>query len=262
MKNIIGNLRSECIRLFSKSTFIICIVLYILAIIAILITEPFSDGLKYSCDGMLTYIVGLSNFQRVLVLLASLPMATSFCDDIADKYMDLIILRSSTHTYIVSKIIICFLSSFAVSFIGMMIYSVYCSITNGVGIQLFNIKEGTVYYDCANSSLPFLVIIIKVFFFSMVSAVYAVWGMTFSSYVKGRFAAMVSTIFVNTIFEVVGRCIPKALRLYSIQIGNSAYGLGTAGTIVMSVMVCLGYILIASLLFAYNVRRRVQNEVI
>ena len=110
MKKIIGNLRSECIRLFSKSTFIICIVLYILAIIAILITEPFSDGLKYSCDGMLTYIVGLSNFQRVLILLASLPMATSFCDDIADKYMDLIILRSSTHTYIVSKIIICFLS--------------------------------------------------------------------------------------------------------------------------------------------------------
>ena len=39
MKNIIGNLRSECIRLFSKSTFIICIVLYILAIIAILITD-------------------------------------------------------------------------------------------------------------------------------------------------------------------------------------------------------------------------------
>ena len=164
MKNIIGNLRSECIRLFSKSTFIICIVLYILAIIAILITEPFSDGLKYSCDGMLTYIVGLSNFQRVLVLLASLPMATSFCDDIADKYMDLIILHSSTHTYIVSKIIICFLSSFAVSFIGMMIYSVYCSITNGVGIQLFNIKEGTVYYDCVNSSFPFLVIMYQIYY--------------------------------------------------------------------------------------------------
>lgn len=253
-----NNIRQEVIRLFSKSTVWICILLYLLAI-KLLLLSNFNSGQIWNAYQMVAEITSRNNFNKVLVLISAIPMAASYCNDVTDNYLDLIILRSTIRRYTVSKVIISFCSSFFISSLSLTIYSLYFAIKCGVGESA--IQSG-VFLDFAKSKCPYLAVLAGIFLFSIVSAVYAVLGLCLSAYVSGRFAAMAAPMVINTFAEVIVKYVPGAINIFRIQVGNSAYHMGTIGTVIMSAMVCVGYMYAGYLLFHRRVRRRVTNEII
>ena len=207
----------------------------------------------------MNYITDLSNMNKLLVLTAAFPLATSFCDDWSGKYMNQVVLRSNSGAYIKGKIFMCAVSSFAISFIGLIIYSLFNTVLYGVGTE--SVQQGEVFYDIGKSTIPFMMIIIRCFLFAIVSSVYAVAGLALSAFIPNRFVAVTAPLFMNTIIEQIMNQLPKTLDLFRIQGGSEAYGGKTAITIVMSLMVVVGYILLAGIAFSWIAKRRIKNEI-
>lgn len=255
----LGNMCCELMRLFQNKNIYICMVLYIVVIKIILSTE-IGRGSYWTAQQAILEISASSNLNKLLVFVAAFPMAASYCDDISNKYMEQIILRGSVMRYILSKVVMYAVVSFMISFAGLMLYAGYLGMRYGVGA--YNYVRGNVFYDYAVSAVPFMAVTAHIFLFVLVSSAYAVLGLAVSSMAKGRFVAVTAPIFVNTFAEAFLSKLPKAVNLLAIQYGNNAYKLGTTGTLVMSLMVVSGYMLIGGLIFAHQVKRRAASEII
>lgn len=263
MKKYLGYIKSDLNRIFCSKLLYASVLFYLLAIWLILFFEGIGNHMSiWTSYGALLEIQGFSNMNRALFLIASLPMATSYCDDISNKYQNLLVIRGDIKAYIFSKILVCFFSAFIISFMSLNMCALFLAITNDAGvINTGNYNTSNVYYDYMSGPFPYMTIIAMTFLFSLVSGVYAVLGLAFSAFVKGRFAAFAAATFISIVMEVLYKFIPKSLSLFAIQYGNNAYRTGTTITILLSILVALGYILIGSIIFGRRVRRRLSNEI-
>ena len=258
MKKLFGAYRQELMRVFSSYKIYICIISYIL--VCVYMSYNFdTNSLKKSVLERLVNIAGFNNMNKIPVLIASIPMATSFCDDISNNYFNSCIIRCGGRNYIISKFTTSYIISFLISFIGLSIYSVICGVKNGLGVH--QVHEYRVFHDIAYGNYPVLAAISFIFLFSMVSAIYAVMGMALSSAVPNRFVAVTSTFFINMFVENVLDFLPKSISLFDIQKGNNAYlGMRASVVILLSCMVCMGYFLIALWVFKHFAERRLDGN--
>ncbi|MGN0318659.1 MAG: hypothetical protein ACI4E1_12085 [Lachnospira sp.] len=207
-------------------------------------------------------LASFSNINRILFLIPAIPTATTYADDIASKYQYFQIVRGKVNKYILGKILICFISTFFISFISLNLYSLRLTYIYGAGIiGSGNYNVYNAFYDYMSSNMPYLTIIAMVFLFSLVSGVYAVMGLTLTAFVRSRFAAYFSTIFISIVMETFFRYLPASISLFKIQAGNEAYHTDTSLMIILSASVSMGYILISGLIFARRVKRRIRHEI-
>ena len=256
IKLFLGNLRYEMLRVFSSWKIYSCFFLYIILIFT---AVKMDTNLAGQADGGLDIITGLSNLNKLLVITAAFPVATIYYDDIIDNYAKQVVLRSNKSSYILSKIVVCAIISFLISFAALLTYSIVVAFKRGIGIGV--VYPGNVFYDYAYGRMPFMALFAKAFLFSIVSSVYAVLGLALSAVMTGKFVAVAAPLFMNMLMEQIGNIMPKELRLFNIQDGNSAYGLGTSGTLIVSIVVVAGYILLAGIFFSYYVRKRIKDEI-
>lgn len=256
IKIFLGNLRYEFLHVFSGWKIYSCFFLYI---ILMFIAIKMDTNVAVQAYGGLDIITGLSNLNKLLVITSAFPVATIYYDDIVDNYAKQVILRSNKSCYILSKIIVCAVISFLISFAALSVYSIFVAVKRGIGIDV--IYPGNVFYDYAYGKIPFMAVFAKAFLFAMVSSVYAVLGLALSAVMTGKFVAVSAPLFMNMLMEQVGDFMPKTLRLFNIQGGNSAYGLGTSGTLIVSMTVAAGYILLAGIFFSYYARKRIRDEI-
>ncbi|MGN0327969.1 MAG: hypothetical protein ACI4D4_03200 [Lachnospira sp.] len=259
-KKNIGLLYQELIKLLCNWKIYVCIIIYVS--VAHMASKSAGDnvlniGTAYT---FITVINGYSNFNKLLVLVASLPFASSYYEDIQNGYINYIVSRSGTGVYIFTKVTVCAISSFLVSFAGLTMYSLLCCIISGHGVSVRWIPEGGKYYDVASGSMPWMIVFILCFLFSIVSCVYAVMGMTLSAFLPNKFVAVTGTLFMNILVEEVNKKLPEFINLFSIQLGNTAYGQDTKIIVIGSVMVVLGYIILSGLVFSRYVKRRISYE--
>lgn len=233
------------------------IVIYFLICILTAISD--AGSLQETQEG-LWIIERLSNLNKLLVLIAAFPFAASFCEDIAKKYTNQVVLRSSPTIYIVAKIVMCSVTSFIISFVGLGLYSIFNTINLGTGINSRSVYPGYPFYDLFEKNWIGLYIVALIIPFALVSAVYAVMGMMLSAIIPNRFVAVTAPLFMNTIMEIIFNILPKKLSLLKIQMSSLDNITSTFGILGVSIMVCLGYTLIAGLVFSSYVRRRINNE--
>lgn len=259
IKMYVGICRQEMQRLICSWKLYAGILIYFFMCIFSVISE---DGrLPSAQQGMLT-LAGFSNLNRILFLMAAFPYAASFCEDWHKRYMNSIVLRSSPKIYITGKLTMCAVSSFCMSFIGLGLYAVFSTYMVGLGVHSNNIYPGAPLYDLSLGSMKFMYVIGQILLFSMVSAVYAVMGLALSAAIPNRFVAVTAPIFMNTVVQQICGALPKALDLYSIQLGNRAYGTSAVFVLCMSFMVCLGYIMLSGVVFNTYAGRRIRNDLI
>lgn len=112
-----GMCRHELMRVMCSWRFYISLLIYI----SIVFIAGHMDAVKNStAESMLVVVTGVSNFDVVLFLTASFPFACSFCDDWNDRYINSVVIRSNVISYAAAKMVVCALTSFAVSFVGLM----------------------------------------------------------------------------------------------------------------------------------------------
>lgn len=260
IRNFRGLWSQEIHRIIYNWKVYVCFVVYFLVIfISTKGAGSIFFELKNAYQSMLQINL-ISNFSKLLVLVASVPFATSYYEDIQNGYINYIVSRSGTGVYIFTKVTVCAISSFLVSFVGLAMYSLLCCIISGHGVSVRWIPEGAKFYDVASGSMPWMVVFIMCFFFSIVSCVYAVMGMTLSAFLPNKFVAVTGTLFMNILVEEINYYLPEFLSLYFIRNCNTAYGQDTKIIVIGSVMVVLGYIILSGLVFSRYVKRRISYE--
>jgi hypothetical protein len=259
VKLYFGVCRQEFLRLFCDWKLYVCLLLYVIVCRATAVSQ-YGYDYSMSAFGGIDLLSFYSNFSKLMVLLSAVPSAVSFCDDYSGRYINYQVLRSGKKSYILGKLTMCVLSSFAVSFTGLMLYAFYNLLRSGeIGGDTVN--KGIMFYDIIHSKFPFAVVIIRNFLFAMVSSVYAVMGYALSSVIPNRFVAVTAPLFMNMFMEEIMEFFPKMFNLYRIQIGNKSFHTGSFGIVAFSVLVSLGYIIIFGLVFAYYTGRRVSNDI-
>lgn len=263
MKYFIGYIRSEILRLLRGNKFYLSIILYILAVQMILKLESVGRNIEaWRTYQALSYISGLSNINRLLFFLAAMSTCTIYVEDISNKYQNFQVIRGKINSYILSRITICGFISFLIPFISLNLVSIILTCKYGMGIlDSGNYRIDNVFFGYMSCKMPYITIIAMIFLFSLVSSVYAILGLVFTTYIKGKFAAYFSPVFVSIVAETFFRYMPKSISLFAIQSGNNAYMMGANMTMLLSVSVCMGYIMISGIIFSRRVKRRIHNEI-
>lgn len=161
--------------------------------------------------------------------------------------------------------VVCALTSFAVSFVGLNVSTGIWAIRYGCDIQRtygMEISKGRQFYDIAASSFPYMVIIVKTVCFSLATSAYASIAFAISSIIPNSFVAATLPLMVVIIIRNFFGFLPDALKLPAIQGASGAYGTSTSVMLIMSLMVVIGYIVLAGCVFYRFVKRRVGNEII
>ena len=257
-----GMCRHELMRVMCSWRFYISLLIYI----SIVFIAGHMDVVKNSAaESMLIVVTGVSNFDVVLLLTASFPFACSFCDDWNDRYINSVVIRSNVISYAAAKMVVCALTSFAVSFVGLNVSTGIWAIRYGCDIQRtygMEISKGRQFYDIAASSFPYMVIIVKTVCFSLATSAYASIAFAISSIIPNSFVAATLPLMVVIIIRNFFGFLPDALKLPAIQGASGAYATSTSVMLIMSLMVVIGYIVLAGCVFYRFVKRRVGNEII
>lgn len=251
--------RQELLKTIYSWKIYVSFLLYI--IFAYLATRTIGGGSRLvNGYASISDIASYNNFNKILVIIAAFPYATSYYEDIQYGYINYIVKRSGKEIYVSAKIVMCALSSFIVSFISLSVYCTISSMVSGFGVNTRAIIETSKFYDISAGKTPFMVVYFMCFLFSLCSSLYAVMGMMVSAILPNIFVALTGTLFMNVLMEQINAKMPRFLNIFYIQGGNAAYGVKAPFIAICSIAVVLGYMILSGLIFSRYARRRISYE--
>ncbi|MDC3424449.1 hypothetical protein NC797_07995 [Aquibacillus sp. 3ASR75-11] len=213
---------------------------------------------SYSLD----IFVGLTMLKKLVVLFAALPYAASFCSDWKFQYIKPVVIRTGLNKYVWSKVFTCFLSGFLTVFIGLIIF-----------ITILAFKMPLISYENLDTSifppfgplaldLPILYLLAKIFVFSLAAALWTVVGLTISAFIPIHFVAVAAPVIASYILEELTMSLPKWLNLYLLTRSANVIQQGALVSFTYFIFIFILFSVLAGMLFSYQVRRRIRNEVV
>ena len=251
MKNIVNMFCGELKREFCNWKLYFSVICYIL--LCFYVKNDYGKGQAFrTIDTML----GLSNTITLIVVLAAFPSACTFSEDWENGYYKFIVSRSSPTQYIITKILVCAISSFSVSFISFSIFGVIEYILVGGGTDL--VFPGDMFYNLINSEYNILYLFIRASLLSLVIAVFSEYGLMGSAIIPNKFVAIAFPLISSIILgEVSSKFNYGGVSIYSIQ----GAAMKTKGEYVIAFITLLVLGLIANAIFSYFVKRRIHCEI-
>ena len=212
---------------------------------------------------MIVLLFGLSMFKKILIIFASIPIVSTFCQDWNSQYIRSVIIRVGSCKYILSKILVCHLVSFSVIFVGMLLFLLVMSFFSPLALHDVNYYVGwKPFGSFLLNGQSVLYIVLNTFIFSFGISLCVVLGMTISAYIPNQFVAIVSPFIVGYLMEEFTYSMPAFLNLFYLTRVQFDTGRGNTITFLYYIVVFELLIAISGFLFAYQVKRRVSNEVV
>lgn len=220
-------------------------------------------GSKMSIVYYFDIFVGLTMFKKLVVLFAAVPYVSSFCNDWKYQYIKPTIIRTGIKSYLWSKVTACFLSGFLTVFTGLILFTIILSFK----IPVFPAKNidqliTPPFAELAYGSFPIMYLLAQMFIFSMAAALWAVVGLTVSAFIPVQFVALAAPVIASYFLEELSMLLPKWLNLYYLTRSAEVIHQGPYISFGYYCLVFILYSALAALLFGYQVKRRVHNEVI
>ena len=206
-------------------------------------------------------LIGLSMFKKILVVLAAVPFVSSFCSDWNMQFIRPVIIRSGVRRYIWSKIGVCTLSSFITIFMGFFLFIFVCSIWVPVYPQDLSSEIFPPFEILATSSVPFLYLVIKVFIFSIGCSFWVITGLTISAFIPNRFVSLIVPLASSYIIEELTENFPSWINPYRLTRAKDVINQGAVVSFVYYVFIFALLICLLGLIFSWQVRRRIRNEI-
>ena len=154
-------------------------------------------GALRAIDNMLA----LSNTITLISILAGFPTACTFSEDWENGYYKFIVSRSSQVQYIITKILVCAISTFCVSFVSFSIFGLTEYALTGPGTDVVN--EGLMFYDLVNSRYNILYIFIRSGLLSLVLALFSEYGLMGSAIMPNKFVAIAFPLISSIILREI-----------------------------------------------------------
>ena len=115
MKNLMV---SDLCRAFESRRILIAIIM----VIVILVIASF-EGISFSEDVLYTFSIVMYGMPAMIILIAgTFAYGDSICSDIEHKYMNNVILKSSLREYVLSKMLVIFITAIITITIGILCY--------------------------------------------------------------------------------------------------------------------------------------------
>lgn len=251
------------IQVFSSPWFYLA-TLGVSALCFISIWQYYADYGQYgSVYYYLDLFIGLTMFKKLVVLFAAVPYSASFCSDWNCQYIKPIVIRSGLRKYILSKITTCFITAFLVVFLGVMLFSVLLSLRIPIypDTNLENYIKRP-FEPLFYSPLPILYLIIRVFVFSLASALWSVLGLSISAYIPNRFVAIATPVIASYLLEEASQFLPVWLNIYLLTRADNVINKGPLISFLYFCIIFASLAALAGLIFAYQAERRIRNEVV
>lgn len=212
---------------------------------------------------LLDLFIGLFMPKKLVVLLAAIPYAASFCSDWNHEYLKFIIVRSGVRKYTTSKVLVGFLSAFLTSFLGIVIALFCLSFFYPIFSPIESVKDvvAAPFASLAYSPVPFTYLLAEAAVFSMAAATWATVGMAFSAYIPNYFATLTSALVFSYVLETFTTTMPAFLNLNAVTKSYDILHQGALISFLYFAFVFFLYSGVAGFLFHYRVRGRVRNEV-
>ena len=198
----------------------------------------------------------------IAFVLAPIPGAISFCIDWNTCFYRMKIIRCGKKNYILSKIIITWVTAFlTVAFSQMLMFALLVSFKpvflNGDG----NALKGGIYQDYLNTSGLWIYFTSKVFFQSVGVAFFAVFALWISTKITDILVVMTAPIIGYYLIDNISICLglPRYLSIPRLIKGNIEIVKGIGYTWLYVGGIFGGLALLFSWLFFKNCKRRIEN---
>ncbi|WP_142383402.1 hypothetical protein [Bacillus sp. V3-13] len=213
----------------------------------------------YSLD----IFIGLTMLKKLVVLFAALPYVASFCSDWKCQYIKPVVIRTGTKKYVWSKIITCFVSGLLTVFIGLILFITLLSFK----VPLFpdeNLDQAIYppFAPLAVGEFPILFLLAKSFVFSMAAAFWTVVGLAVSAFIPIHFVAIAAPVIASYVLEEMTIFLPNWLNIYLLTGSADVIHQGPLVSIAYFIFIFILFSVLAGLLFDYQVKRRLRNEVV
>ncbi len=209
---------------------------------------------------IMNLLIGLSMFKKLIVLLVSVPYASSFCSDWNCQYIKPVVLRGGINKYAWSKVLVCGLSAFCVALFGMLLFAATLALRFPFYVPDEN--KPFLYETLLSGPFPLAYLLVIICIFSLAAALWAVTGLACSAYIPNRFVAICTPLVFSYVLEEFTAIFPKYLNIYYLTRGEDVIGQGPLLTFFYTVGVFLVLIVLVGLLFRRTVMRRVRNEIV
>jgi hypothetical protein len=212
---------------------------------------------------LIEIFIGLTMFKKLVVLFAALPYVSSFCSDWKYQYIKPITIRTGIHRYIWSKLVTCFVSGCITVFAGMILFITILCIKLPQYPEIdANLLLQPPFGELAMGQFPVVFLLTQCFVFSLAAALWSVVGLTVSAFIPIHFVAVAVPVIASYFFEEFTMGFPNWLNFYLLTRGADVFHQGPYVSLVLFCVIFISFSSLTGLVFSYQVRRRLRNEVV
>lgn len=249
-------------RIFTSGVFYLSILGVILAVCS----GTSDHDLQYGVLAQVESSLDLGPYRKMILLFSGLPFVSFYAAEAKEKMEYPVLSRSSLRTYLSSHILLCFLTSFLVSFLGLLFSTVILSLKYPL------LEEGKIWVQGVTSQQPILQLtqsmdtiwafcLLKGMIYSVSMGSWSLSGLAVSAVIPNTFVAIVSPLvfsYVLEFFTINSKSFPDLWYL-SLCYTNVSENLWISIGYIVGVFLLLG--LLFSAVFRIFVTRRVRNEI-
>ena len=198
----------------------------------------------------------LDGYRKIFVILGALPFAANFSDEWNSMVITNCITRKNVRKYSAANVVMCFLSSLAVVFIGMMIFvGIYST------FHPFYLPDNdSIFppYDVlAALGLPVLAEMAVTFVFAASCAMWAVMGLMMTAFFPSKYIAICAPFVFSYAVDRIAMLLPDELDLEALSLSHTELNALPAFLFANAVFAVIA--LICGIVFTIVVERRVRN---
>lgn len=207
---------------------------------------------------------------KIVVLISSFPVITSFCADWNTQYIRSVVGRTGIKRYLRHKVLFCIFGTFISAFISLWLFTFYLQtkmpMITPSGAE--NLSRVHPFGELAAAS-PYIFQFLKITCFSIYCSFWSVVGLAVSAYIPNRFVVFVMPFVIYYISEnIFNNKAVEALPtfLHIPYLGLAAVTHPLFGNPVIDIMYILALFLALSFwvggIFIKGAKRRINNEIV
>lgn len=232
----------------------------IIGVSLICLFGAFTDGTQLVVQCFMNVML-ISSYRNLIIFFGALPFSAAFCNEWNTRSTYYIIERTSMKKYLLSHIVIQFLSSFLVAFIGMFIAVIamcfflpdFCNNVNGTGIA---------FSQFANEEKGWILLFFMIYHYAISVAAWSVSGIAVSAIFNDPYIAICSPIVISYVLELltIGSGQYTDLWILSISYCNIS-----ENPIVVSLYITFVFLIVAlifAIIFFKQAKRRICCDIV
>lgn len=206
-------------------------------------------------------LIEIDAFRKAIAVFAAIPFAANFSNEWKSNITDSCVLRSSANKYISANIIYCFLTSFIVVLIGMLLF-----------IFLYTLRLPLYVFDpnpkippfgiLIDKGFPVLYLIIKITIFSVSCAMWSMSGIAIAAFFPDSFVAVCTPFIAGYLLERISMQLPDVFNLWYLSMSRISVFNNMILSFFYSILVFLVLSMCFGTVFAIVVKRRIRNEIV